>query len=93
MTKSSKKKFLPVVEQGIPLPTARKERGPESKSRINWPFTTMSHGDSFLLPVGCDKQKAYAAISALKRRGEIDKAAGIVTQPEGQTFRVWLTLS
>jgi hypothetical protein len=91
LSKSDPKQFLPRVEKNIPLPAARKERGAESQRRINWPFTTMSHGDSFLLPVGCSKQKAYAAFSALKRRGDIDTDAGLVTQLEGEQFRVWLT--
>ncbi|MBE8233303.1 MAG: hypothetical protein HAW67_06160 [Endozoicomonadaceae bacterium] len=50
----------------------------------------MSHGDSFLLPAGCDKKKAYSALSALKRRGDIDKSARIVTQLQDHQSRVWL---
>jgi len=53
----------------------------------------MSHGDSFLLPVDCEKKKAYSALSALKRRGEIDKAASIVTQLQDKQYRVWLILA
>ncbi|MBE8233304.1 MAG: hypothetical protein HAW67_06165 [Endozoicomonadaceae bacterium] len=39
MANSDKKQILLLVEQGIPLPTERKERDPESQTRINWPFT------------------------------------------------------
>jgi hypothetical protein len=92
VAKSEKKQFIPLVENDIPIPTERKARTKESQPRINWPFTSMSHGQSFLLPVGCNKSKAHAALSALKRRGELDDTASIITKLEGEAYRVWFIL-
>ena len=86
MAKSNDKQITLLVDQGIPMPVERKERKPESQARINWPFANMSHGDSFLLPVDYEKKKAYSALSALKRRGKIDKAASIVTQLQDKQY-------
>jgi hypothetical protein len=90
MSNYEKKQFLPHVEAFIPLPEKNVVRTKETAQRINWPFTTMSHGDSFLLPQGCDVQKAYKALSALKRRKDISEQTSLITQASGDTTRVWL---
>lgn len=90
MSKSTQKQFNPLVEKGVPLPESRKERGEETSSRINWPFSEMEYGDSFLLPEGCDKTKAYSALSALKRRKQISKNNSLMIRKENGTYRVWL---
>ena len=90
MSKSIEKQIKPVIEKGIPIPSSRKKRKKENTQRINWPFLEMEHGDSFLLPYGCERKKAYSALSALKRRDKIDDDLTLIVRKENEVFRVWL---
>jgi hypothetical protein len=90
MSNPLSKRLTPVIEKGISVPDSRKDREKEKSTRVNWPFLNMEHGDSFLLPQGCDKQKAYSALSAMKRRNQIDKNTSVVVRQENDGIRVWL---
>ena len=90
MSKSNTEQIIPTIEKGIPIPVSRKKRAKEFSIRINWPFLDMEHGDSFLLPLDCDKKKAHSALSAMKRRNQIPKDRSLVIRQIGDDFRVWL---
>lgn len=90
MSKSVTKQFIPAIDKGVDIPDSRKKREKEIVVRVNWPFLSMEHGDSFLLPKGCDKKKAYSALSAMKNRNQIDKNVSLVIRKENTVFRVWL---
>lgn len=91
MSKSTTKQIILTIDKGVPLPEVeRPTRSKETTTRINWSFLEMDHGDSFLMPEGYDKAKAYTALTALKRRDKISTETYITARKEGNTYRIWL---
>ncbi|MCG7545408.1 hypothetical protein MHM93_14600 [Pseudoalteromonas sp. MM17-2] len=89
MSKSANKHLTPVIEKGIPIPPPPKPRAKDSATRINWPFSDMEHGDSFLIPAIHGSKKAHAALGAMKRRNQIEDDCSLITRLEGESYRVW----
>jgi hypothetical protein len=78
------------VESGITYIPPERVQTKETQTRVNWPFSEMNHGDSFIIPNN-QANKVGSAVSSAVRRGKLPNTVSYKTKPiDSEYHRVWL---